>query len=322
VKITSVVDIVGGQLQNTPSISFFTQSHTKLKRVKDGDLFISSSLADIKQAISQGAFGIIYDFDLDIDTLDSEIAWIKVDSIPNAITKLLRFSLSNKRFNCFSVDTVSYELLKIFYPNKKEILFLKNDVQKDFELLNNIDSELIIISTNQKFLNDIYPTAKTFLIKNYPLKNLTIHSMFETTFSYKDKFFSKLKLSKLYIDHLLNVLEFCHIESLDANKLKSFSFMQPIFINLDNEIVDYGRSNKFILTNQNKTIANQEIEFLYDNFSYGKVYILDGTNLSTNNIYHIIKTKQYNCLYIKGKTPNQILEILEFNKKQETTLFK
>lgn len=321
-KITSVVDIVGGQLQNSPSISFFTQSHTKLKRVKDGDLFISSSLTDIKQAIKQGAFGIVYDCTLDVNILDEEIAWIKVDSISNAIIKLLRFSLSNKRFNCFNVDIVSYELLKIFYPNKKEILFLKNDVKKDFELLNNIDSEAIIISSNQKFLSDIYPTAKTFLIKNYPLKNLTIHSIFETTFSYKDKYFSKLKLSKLYIDHLLNVLEFCHIENLDTNKLKSFSFMQPIFINLDNEIVDYGRSNRFILTNQDKTVANQEIEFLYDNFSYGKVYILDGTNLSTDNIYHIIKTKQYNCLYIKGKSPSEILEILEFNKKQETTLFK
>lgn len=321
-KINSVVDLVGGKLQNRPSISFFTQSHTKLTRVKNGDLFISSSLSEIKKALSQGAFGIIYDFELNINMLDKEIAWIKVDSISNALVKLLRFSLSNKRFNCFSVDIVSYELLKIFYPNKKEILFLQDNLNKDFELLNNIDSEFIIISTNKKLLNNIYPTSKTFLIKNYPLKNLTIHSMFETTFSYKSSFYSRLKLSKLYINHLLNVIEFCHIENIDINKLKLFSFMQAIFINLDNEIVDYGKSNKFILTNKNKTIANQEIEFLYDYFSYGKIFILDGTNLSINDIYQIIKTKQYNCLYIKGKTKDDILEILEFNKKQETTLFE
>jgi ferrochelatase len=279
VKITSIVDIVGGQLQNKPSISFFTQSHTKLNRVKDGDLFISSSIEDIQKAIEQGAFGIIYDFNLDTNSLDTEIAWIKVDSISSAIVKLLRYFLSTKRFNIFYMDIVSYELMKIFYPNKKDILFLNSNIHKDFEAINNIDSESIIVGTNQKFIEDIYPTSKSFLIKNYPLKNLTIHSMFETTFSYQDKFFSKIKLSKLYINHLLDVLEFCHLETLDTNKLKSFSFMQPIFINIDNEIVEYGRSNKFILANKNKSIYNQEIEFLYDYFSYGKVYILDATNL-------------------------------------------
>jgi Holliday junction resolvasome RuvABC DNA-binding subunit len=51
------------------------------------------------------------------------------------------------------------------------------------------------------------------------------------------------------------------------------------------------------------------------------VYILDATNLSNNNIYQIIKTKQYNCLYIKGKTQKEILNVFEFNKKQEKTLF-
>ena len=320
-KISSVVDIVGGKLQNKPSISFFTQSHTKLKKIKDGDLFISSSLEDILSAIKNGAFGIVYDFEIDISKYDNEIAWIKVDSIQKAIVKLLRFELSNKELLSYSLDSVSYEILKLLNPYKDNILFLEDSMQNNLELINNLENKTILVSKNHTFLTNIYPKTKQIVLKNYNLKNLTIHSIFETSFSYMGKLYYKLKISKLYINNLLTIIELFKIQEIDNQKLKSLQYMQPIFINKNLNLVEFGKTNRFIIANQDKNITLKEIEFLYEYFKYGKIFILDATDLLHNNIYDIIKNKSFNCLYIKGKNLNEIKNILESNKIEEKTLF-
>jgi ferrochelatase len=309
-KISSIVDIVGGVLQNKPAISFITQSHTNISKVKNGDLFFSSNATHILQAVQQGAFAIVYNCEIDKNMIDKEIAWIKVDNLDEAIIKFLRFDLSHKDIVSYHCDLISYEILSLLKNRYFKILFLNTDLKYNFELLQDFEDIDIVISTNKEFLHKIYPLTKQIVIKDYKIDNLIVHSLFQTTFSYKSKYFYRLKLSKIYINHFLTIINMFDIDTLDINyKFNRFKYMQPIFINKHNKIIDYGSSNRFIIANTNSTIIDTQIKFIEQYYKYGICKTIDGSCFD-DMILEQIKNQTYNLLYIKNKTTQEILELL------------
>lgn len=319
-KISSTVDITGGKLLNSPAISFTTQTHTNLKKISDGDLFISSNIDEIKEAIKKGAFGIIFDFDIDVTTLDSEIAWIRVDDIDLAITKLLRFKLANMTLKSYCVDFIAYEFLTVLAGTNKNIYFI-HDTFSSFEQLLDIDDNDILISTKHKFLNDIYPKSEHLKIDHMKFENLLIHSIFETSFLYENEYFYKLRIPYIYLNHLLSIKKIFNLDSIDTNKLRNIQFMHPIFINKQNQIVEYGKSNKFILTSQNEEITKIEFDFIKIIFKYGKITLLDCMGKNDDEIFHFISQNSSNCIYLVNQTNEKIIEILKLNERKEQTLF-
>jgi len=319
-KISSIVDIVNGDLQNSPAISFVTQSHTNINKINDGDMFISSNEEEILTAISNGAFAIIYDIPLDITNLNNEIAYIKVSCIKDSCTRLLRFHLSNKKLKSIYCDSISYEIFNI-YKDPTNILCLNNNILQNYEDIKNKHELTTLICINKEFLLNIYPTSCEFNIIHYELQNLIVHSLFETSFSFKQRYFYKLKLPMIYIDKFISIIEYLNINDVDTNKLKNFKYLKPIFINKSNQIVDYGKSNMFILANNNKQINYLEVAFLKKAYSYAQVRIVEESIISTTNIYNEISNHNYNALYIKSKSYDEIIQILKDNQKEQAQLF-
>ena len=201
-NITSLIDIVGGQLKNSPSISSFYNIKLESKKVSEGDLFIAKKETDIKEAIKNGAFVIIFDFETKV--LDKEIAWIKVENCKEALIKILRFKLSPLSINVFFCDSFTYELVNIYKNSLKSTFLLSSKDNSILNILNNINSIENIFSNDQELLSTIYPACKVLRKKEYKIKNLIKHSLFETSFSYKEVFYTKLKLPALYLNSYLN----------------------------------------------------------------------------------------------------------------------
>ena len=319
-KISSIVDIIEAELQNTPSISFITQSHTNISKINDGDMFISSNLSEITQAVKQGAFAIVYDINIDISKMDNEIAWIKVDSINNALIKLIRFDLNTKELNSYYLNHISYDILSTLSTPKDNIIFLQEDNKHNFEILKNISNENILISTNKKFSLDIYPTSKELNLKDYQVENLIVHSLFETTFSYNTRYFYKLKLPKLYLNNFLLVFDFLDNLELDVHKLNTLKYMHAIFINKHMQIQDYGKSNRFILANKDSKTIALELDFINQYYKYGKLKVIDGVGFE-EMLLDEIDDDSYNALYIKNRSSQEIEQILQRNTQNTSRLF-
>lgn len=306
-KISSLLDITGGTLLNTPAISFITQIHTKIHKINEGDLFISSNVDEIYDAVSRGAFCIITDSDMLIS--DPEIAWIKVDNINQCAIKLVRYLFANKDLKSYYCDSVSYELLEIYNPDKSKYFFLNNGLEA-IELNYKIEDNTTIISHTKNFLLDIYPKSKEFETKDHTITNLTIHSLFEVSFSIENKLFTKLRLPASYIYHFLSIKEFYGLNNIDENKIKHFNVMVPIFLNKSLQVVDFGKSNRFIL------IANDPLKIQFDTifienfYNYGSVKFVDVKNYDDSSIYNIIKETNVNCLYLTNTTLDHIRTIL------------
>ena len=270
-RISSILDVVEGELKNSPSISFVYNIKTHINKVHEGDLFIAKNEEDIQSAIKKGAFGIIYDFDIVI--LDKEIAWIQVKNIEYAISKLIRFKLSNQELKAFYCNKITFELLTLFVrPNDEKIKLISNNLDDEIELLENIEHFETLICQDREILNNIYPNNKNFNHTQYAVKNLLEHSLFETTFSCGNSYFSRLKLPSLYINHFLEVYSFINHE-VDTNRLKKLRSFKPLFIDKYFKMIEYGNSDKFILSQKDESIAIFEINHLKVKYKYAKIFI-------------------------------------------------
>lgn len=320
-NITSLVQLIDGDLKNHPSISFVYNIQTNIAKLRDGDLFLSNDESQINQAVKAGSFGIVYENSL-IKISDKEIAWIQVNKIEDAIVKLIRYFLSNIELDVFFIDEITLEILKltsshnyiIFDENLNENLLKAQTLQKDD----------IVLCCNKILLKKIYPLFKTFPIKNYELTNVTIHSIFETTFSSNGMLFPRVKVPFLYIDTFLSVIEYLDIKLplQEIIGLKKWNLLNPIFINKAYKPIDFGKSDRFIMTTPFIKKALYQLSHIQENYTYGKIIILIDKNLSQNSkntitytdneeLEFFIKTLNYNLLYIIGKDNDEIIKILQ-----------
>jgi ferrochelatase len=318
VQISSILDIVDGELLNSPSISFIYSIKTNAKKVKEGDLFIAKNLEDIELAINYGAFAIIIEEKFPI--IDNEIAWIKVKEIEISIIKLIRYKLSVLNLEAYFCDVVAYQLLKIYSSNhSKKIKLIPNKLEIFLKNIDELEEENIIISSNTEILNKIYPQNKSFneITTTLEIENLIEHSLFETSFSFNGVYFSKLKISSLYLAQFLRVYNFLD-KNIDTSKLKQFNNLKPLFIDRNLNLIEFGKSDRFIISQDIKELYEYEILYLKVKYKYAKTlfisysyikYLTKEEQIIINNLDElkpILKKSKFNAVYLIGFNFNQV----------------
>ncbi len=318
-QISSILDIIDGRLLNHPSISFIYSVKTNPRKVREGDLFIVQNEEDIPLAIENGAFALVTNKEIELS--DKEIAWIFVESLENTIIKLVRYLLSNKRLTAFYCNDVTYDLFKILRKPTvhTNIKIVPKDLSKFFKILDDLDENDTIICSNQKILDSIYPVNFDFNTKEYDINNLVEHSIFETTFSYQDKYFAKLKISSLYVTEFLDVYSYLGFDA-DLNKLKKFNNLKPIFVDKLINHIDFGRSDKFLLAQDNDDLVLSEVQYLENKYKYAKILYITTSNIDDNrNIDYTfinsleelkdhLKKVTFNAVYFIGVSYDELYE--------------
>ncbi len=329
-KLNSTVEIIAGKLQNTPAISFFYNYQNDPKKVKEGDLFFAKNKNDLYEAIQNGAFGVVYDFNVDIT--DVEIAWIKVLSVMDSIIRLARYELSQFELNFFYTDQTTFDLLKI-YKGASENIFLIENIEDVLRLPKKVESGSYIFSSDKNISMKLYPEAKKFANTDWEINNLINHTLFETSFSVGEFYFSRIKLAQLYIKRYLDIFSFFKVEfdiDIDSAKLKRFKHFRPIFIDKFLNISDFGSTSRFILAEKDFSLAKQQINFLEENYRYGKKLYITSKNFtklyanqyiyeSTEEILHYLNIENYNCILIEGISFDEVNELLSM--RDINTLF-
>lgn len=305
-KISSILDIVDGSLLNSPSISFIYSIKTNVEKVKEGDLFIAKRIEDIPVAVKNGAFAILLKENHPI--IDNEIAWIKVNDIDTSIIKIIRFNLAVKNLKAYYCEKPTYDLLKI-YSNylDNNIKLVPTKLENILKFVEEITDNDVIISSNKDIINKIYPNNSNFEEMNNieNINNLIEHSLFETTFSYKELYFSRLKLSSLYISNFIKVFAFINKE-IDFSKLKSFLNLKSIFLDRNLNIIEFGKSDKFIICQKDLELIENEIIYIKNKYKYAKTLFI------TNNLLDFLKDDEQ--ILIKNiEELKPILRKLKFN---------
>ncbi|MGJ0316648.1 peptidoglycan synthetase [Aliarcobacter cryaerophilus] len=326
-KISSIVDIVDGELLNSPSISFINNISSDANKVKTSDMFIAKNIEDLKIALQNGAYAVI--FEKDFEVIDNEIAFIKVKNLELALLKIVRYKLSTLKIKSYFCTDETFDMLKLYQNNHtKPIFLISKNIEKAFKFIDDIKDGDILISKNKKLLESIYPDIKEFEKKldENSIKNLIKHSLFELSFSYKDIYFSKLRLSKIYLNSFLNIYDFFK-GNIDISKLKLYSNFKAIFIDKDFQPIESGKSDSFIICQTNKNLIPIEIAYLKNEFKYAKTIFVSKYKISfldekeqiiINNIEdlkNILKNLKFNCVYLIGFTNQESFEFLQNSQK-------
>lgn len=326
-KISSIVDIVDGELLNSPSISFINNISSDANKVKTSDMFIAKNIEDLKIALQNGAYAVI--FEKDFEVIDNEIAFIKVKNLELALLKIIRYKLSTLKIKSYFCTDETFDMLKLYQNNHtKPIFLISKNIEKAFKFIDDIKDGDILISKNKKLLESIYPDIKEFEKKldENSIKNLIKHSLFELSFSYKDIYFSKLRLSKIYLNSFLNIYDFFK-GNIDISKLKLYSNFKAIFIDKDFQPIESGKSDSFIICQTNKNLIPIEITYLKNEFKYAKTIFVSNYKISfldekeqiiINNIEdlkNILKNLKFNCIYLIGFTNQESFEFLQNSQK-------
>lgn len=334
-RIENLLKIIDGELENSPSVSFFDQIRLDAKQIKRADAFLCIDENDLQTAIDNGAYVIIYTKDISI--LDDEIAWIKVENIEKTLIRYLRYKtiqISSKIYYC---NDIIFQILKSIVAIR-DLIFLDNDIFKNFNKIINANSNCIFISNNKKFLDGIGPKHIDIPILNTNDIRLVKHTIFKSDFILNEKYYKNINIPKIFLKFLNSSIQF--LENLNYNynieNLSIKSHFEPLFIDNNFNLKEFGETNKVIIVENDQNIIDNEVKYLKHSAKYAKSVLLLPNNLKNISINYDIDTlfyqKNIDISYLKRKNYNFFLilqiekdhilkQLSTYNKKREKTLF-
>jgi len=278
--------LVDGKLLNEPSIASFENIVYDVKKVSTGDLFIGKK-SDIKEAIKNGAYGIASS---SLVVKDEEIAWIEVDSIKKIKQKLLRYYIVQSGLQVLLLSEEECAMLELL-TNKTSLLSLHGDNQEIFKKLNHSSCLKLIITRDKKLLDDI--GIEPFEPETKVAIDVVKHTVFLTTFRYKENFYKDVKFPTLFLDNLTYILSSLDTLDIEYNiyNLNFIDAFKPIFLDSYFKIKPFGQSTKVIICINNKKIFKLALKYIQKNASWANISKItpDGMNGDYNyNKYHDI----------------------------------
>lgn len=302
-RLENLLALTGATLANEPCVNSFENIVFDASKLKRGDLYIAFDNLEIKLAVENGAYGIIYDKKTPL--IDEEIAWIKVESVREALDKLLRFRLIESDIIAYECDEIVLKLARQIVTDSN-FLVLSTDAKKIFKQLWQIENRSTILFCPDIHNKNIFTNVKTINSTSREHINIIEQTLFETSFIYNNKYYERQLISPFFIPYLE---ELFHLYStLNINyRLRKFTTLdnfEAVFTNKNLEVKDFGASDKVLIFEKNSSLIHKEIEFLQRNASWANIIYIIPSQIDTQDNTNIFK-------YEKNE---EILDILKENK--------
>jgi hypothetical protein len=283
-RLENILALSKGVLLGEPSISLFESVVFDPSKVKRGSFFVAYSPEDIPEALQNGAYGVMFDKPTQIS--DSEIAWIKVENIDNALKKLLRFYLLEKELQIYACDPITLHLSSMI-STPVNFCNIEGSISSIWEKLWPLEKKSIVLFSPALSDSDIF-------IEYYQLiraqdKTITIieQTLFETSFIHNDTFYERQMLSPFFIPYLEHILFFYTFLRIPF-QIRGFSKMGhfiPVFTNSRLEIKEFGSSDRVVIFEPLLELIDEQIDFLDSQASWAKIiYLLPDTMRSSLTI--------------------------------------
>jgi len=274
-RLRSILDMIGGELKNSSSVSYFNEIRFNPKSVKRGDLFIlfKERENDLKEAIENGAYGVIFDFNLKIEK-NLDIAYIRVKSSLISSLKLIRFLLLNRSYSFYLLNPIKFELAQKI-SLEKNIIFLNDSKIDNFHKIVSADSDTIFFTQDREFIEQVWPLYHKIDSTKKEQIEIVNKYLFETTFHYRNELYSRAKLPFIFVDDLINLISFLKNNQLNFS-LKNLHFtshFEPIFLDSNLYIKEFSKSNRVLIFENSEYLLKKEIEYLFKNTKWAKSYI-------------------------------------------------
>ncbi|GHP32186.1 ferrochelatase [Helicobacter pylori] len=329
--VNEAVELSLGELQNTPSISYFNSIVSSLNKVQKGSLFVAKDHTLIPKALELGAYGILYAGEYPLS--DRDVAWIKLKDIEHSLNHLFKFCLLNERVVGALLSPIELEIAsKIMVSDF--VWCLKESLEDLFI----IEGCKIAFFDKLEWLHLFYKQERL----KEDLKEsrlIVLNQSFFCSALVCEKQEYELKMPCIFLEPLKRVIQLCEKLQIefDLNLLSKKEYpldhCKPFFVNKNLEIAPYGATARVIVAETSKELFEMMLQKALETLSWGKIVVFCRKNSAAffkktnpyfyttqNNLKEQLKNLAFNFAFIYGISSHHLESLLNppFLKKTPT----
>ncbi|MCQ2694218.1 ferrochelatase [Helicobacter pylori] len=319
--VNEAVELSLGELQNTPSISYFNSIVLSLNKVQKGSLFVAKDHTLIPKALELGAYGILYTGEYPLS--DKDVAWIKLKDIEHSLNHLFKFCLLNERVVGVLLSPIELEIAsKIIVSGF--VWCLKESLEDLFI----IEGCKIAFFDKLEWLHLFYKQER--LKEDLKESRLMIlnQSFFCSALVYEKQEY-EFKMPCIFLEPLKRVIQLCEklqIEfdlNLLGKKEYPLDHCKPFFVNKNLEIAPYGTTARVVVAETSKEWFEMMLQKALETLSWGKIVVFCRKNSAAffeknnpyfytthNNLKEQLKNLAFNFAFIYGISSSHLESLL------------
>ncbi|GAA8909122.1 hypothetical protein BTM222_03100 [Helicobacter pylori] len=329
--VNEAVELSLGELQNTPSISYFNSIVLSLNKVQKGSLFVAKDHTLIPKALELGAYGILYAGEYPVS--DRDVAWIKLKDIEHSLNHLFKFCLLNERVIGALLSPIELEI-----ASKIMVSHFVWCLKESLEDLFIIEGCKIAFFDKLEWLHLFYKQER--LKEDLKEDRLIVlnQSFFCSALVYEKQEY-EFKMPCIFLEPLKRVIQLCEklqIEfdlNLLGKKEYPLDHCKPFFVNKNLEIAPYGATARVIVAETSKEWFEMMLQKALETLSWGKIVVFCRKNSAAffkktnpyfyttqNNLKEQLKNLAFNFAFIYGISSHHLESLLTppFFKKTPT----
>ncbi|MBE0496563.1 MAG: hypothetical protein IBX45_09155 [Campylobacterales bacterium] len=266
-RLDNLLRLTEGVLLTSPSVSAADGFALEPSSVQRGFAYFAKDrlVSSIEEAVKKGAYAIFTDKEVPIS--DPEIAWIRVESIEMALIRLMRFEVASCHHRLVHLSPLEYALMRAL-SLPKSLCFLTDSLAHSFYTLMQASAPLCFFSTNRALLGKIAPQFTTLPPALHAPQVLERSTLFQSTFTHKERYYGHLPLSSIFISSFAQVVEF--LDTLEVEytpwHLKSIPHFEPLFVDKRLRIHPFGTTRQALIIESDPALFEQEIAYIQTHF--------------------------------------------------------
>ncbi|MFP6299844.1 ferrochelatase [Helicobacter pylori] len=309
--VNEAVELSLGELQNTPSISYFNSIVLSLSKVQKGSLFVAKDHTLIPKALELGAYGILYTGEYPLS--DKDVAWIKLKDIEYSLNHLFKFCLLNERVVGALLSPIELEIASKIIVS--EFVWCLKESLEDLFI---IEGCKIAFFDKLEWLHLFYKQER---LKEYLKESRLMilnQSFFCSALVYEKQEY-ELKMPCIFLEPLKRVIQLCEKLQIafDLNLLGKKEYpldhCKPFFVNKNLEIAPYGATARVVVAEASKELFEMMLQKALETLSWGKIVVFCRKNSAAffkktnpyfyttqNNLKEQLKNLAFNFAFIYG----------------------
>ncbi len=319
--VNEAVELSLGELQNTPSISYFNSIVLSLNKVQKGSLFVAKDHTLIPKALELGTYGILYTGEYPLS--DKDVAWIKLKDIEHSLNHLFKFCLLNERVVGALLSPIELEIASKIIVS--EFVWCLKESLEDLFI---IEGCKIAFFDKLEWFHLFYKQER--LKEDLKESRLMIlnQSFFCSTLVYEKQEY-EFKMPCIFLEPLKRVIQLCEKLQIefDLNLLSKKEYpldhCKPFFVNKNLEITPYGATARVVVAEISKELFEMMLQKALETLSWGKIVVFCRKNsvaffeknnpycyTTQNNLKEQLKNLAFNFAFIYGISSHHLESLL------------
>ncbi len=315
-RLENFIGLTGAKLRNTPAISRFDNVVFTIDKLHRGDLFVAHDPALIPTAIERGAYAILTTSPTPI--LDDEIAWLVAEDIEQVLLRFLRYLLLEKKITPIALGLLELELATLCIE-AKEFCF-HTSLQHSIEALQ-----------SHTFTHFVAPAPlldrlalEAVELDAYPL-SVVQEYVFETSLLFLGTYYERVPIAPLFVPALGRVASLIDRFDLAYSfvHLHRFPHFRPHFLGSDFCEVEFGKSQRVLITEERVHLLGLEREYLLQKAPWAKKLFIthstplpDFATIPIENVRNFLYNRDFHFALCESFP----VEMLASAKRQKTLL--